>query len=125
MSQNITRSVTFVAENDTGETDSISLSGWTLTRTGVRSTASTANTGGTANTDVAVDLGAVPSGACHLCLKNLSTADNILIRLDYVGTKRTVATVLPGDVYSAYVPSAPYVQAAAANVPYKAIVAEP
>ena len=77
------------------------------------------------NTDTAVPAATVPDAEMLVYIQNTDTVPGhyILVRLDFSGTKRTVAKLLPGEAYCARVLSTPYVQSPVASVPYDYLLA--
>jgi hypothetical protein len=82
-------------------------------------------TSATINTDTAVPPGTVADGEMLAYIQNTDTVPGhyILVRLDFSGTKRTVAKLLPGEAYYGRVLSTPYVQSPVGSVPYDYLLA--
>ena len=84
---------------------------YNLIRTATNATPSTLN---------AVDLGDLSDGTMEFAISNLSTTpgQDILISLDYSGTKHVIATVRAGDTRVFSLASRPYVSSTTPSVPY-------
>lgn len=81
-----------------------------------------ATTSGTPGTYTALDIGALADGEMFFALRNTG-ADNIVIARDVAATKYVIATVYPGELFDARIPSKPYVKSATASVTFDYFVA--
>jgi hypothetical protein len=103
----------------------VSISGVQIARASELQNHSNSYTNGTPNTDNAVALGSVPDAEMLVMIRNTDTASGhyILVRETIGGAARTIAKILPGEVFYGRMMNAPSIQSPVASVPYEAIVA--
>lgn len=117
--------VSLTSTNAAGNSISADINSLAIVRTSDLHIEANAATSATISTDTAVPPGSVPDGEMLVYIENTDTVAGhfILVRLDFSGTKRTVAKLLPGESYCARVLSTPYVQSPVASVPYDYLLA--
>lgn len=118
-------SITLLSTNAAGNTVQGDVSAIAIARTSDLHIESNNVTSGTPSTDTAVPPGGVPDAEMLCYIENTDTVAGhyILVRVDFSGTKRTIAKVLPGEAYFGRILNTPYVQSPVASVPYDYVLA--
>lgn len=120
-----TLTVSLVSQDAANGSMQVSISGVAVARVSELHNHSNSYTNGTPNTDNAVALGSVPDAEMLVIIHNTDTVSGhyILVRETIGGAARTIAKILPGEVFFGRMLNAPSVQSPVASVPYEAIVA--